>query len=91
MQEHTEMAFALPEFPVGNALRASGEDIWTFLQRHQYGDWGDVSEEDRRLNNEALQLDGRLMSAYHTSTKVKIWVITEWNRSMTTVLLPSEY
>jgi hypothetical protein len=67
------------------------EDIQEALRRHSLGDWGDVCEEDDILNDEALARGSRILSAYHTASKVKFWVITEWNRSLTTVLLPSEY
>ncbi len=61
------------------------------LQRHLDGDWGDISEEDREANNLALQNGGRLLSAYRMGSGVKLWVITEADRSVTTVLLPDEY
>ena len=75
----------------GEALAASGEDVWTLLHRHQSCDWGDVDQDDKRSNDRALANGGRLLSVYHTRTGVKLWVITEWDRSATTVLLPSEY
>jgi hypothetical protein len=62
-----------------------------FIQRHSLGDWGDLCEDDRSLNDESLQSGGRLHSAYQISPLVKLWVITEWDRSVTTLLLPSEY
>jgi hypothetical protein len=61
------------------------------LQRHASGDWGDVCEEDRVANNDALQYGDRLLSSYAISENIKIWVITEYDRSVTTILLPSEY
>jgi hypothetical protein len=61
------------------------------LQRHLDGDWGEVSEEDREANNSALRNGGRLLSAYRIGNGVKLWVITEADRSVTTVLLPDEY
>jgi hypothetical protein len=61
------------------------------LQRHLDGDWGEVSEEDRKANDSALQNGGRLLSAYKTRNGVKLWVITEADRSVTTFLLPEEY
>ncbi len=62
-----------------------------FLNRHVQGDWGDLDAEDKRTNAHALKHGQRLLSAYKTNAGVKIWVITEWDRSVTTVLLPEEY
>ncbi len=73
------------------AMADAGDTVWTFLWRHQLGNWGDVNAEDKQANNNALANDGRLLSAYHTRTGVKLWVITEWDRSATTVALPEEY
>lgn len=62
------------------------------LDRHAKGDFGDVCEEDKLLNDEAIILgDGRIMSAYRDRNDNKFWIITEWDRSATTILLPSEY
>lgn len=61
------------------------------LRRHALGDWGDLSDGDRALNDRALVEGDRLFSAYHTNDRVKYWIITEWDRSVTTILLPSEY
>ena len=68
-------------------------DIMTALGRHSLGDWGDLDEEDREANDRALQDGGRLLSAYRTAgeSAVKFWIITEWDRSVTTILLPEEY
>jgi hypothetical protein len=62
----------------------------TLIARHAAGDWGDLDKHDRRANEEALKTGARLLSAY-TLEGVKFWVITEADRSATTVLLPSEY
>lgn len=61
------------------------------LKRHLAGDWGEVSDEDRVANELALQAGDRLFSAYTKDGLPKLWIITEWDRSATTVLLPSEY
>lgn len=61
------------------------------FSRHSRGDWGDVVEEDWRVNDQALQNGERLLSVYHTLSGTKFWIITEADRSATTVLLPSEY
>lgn len=63
----------------------------TGLKRHAAADWGDVGKEDQRLNDEALRDGERLLSAYSDCKGTKFWVITEADRSMTTVLLPAEY
>lgn len=60
------------------------------LGRHQSGDWGDVDDEDKQTNNDALEYGDRVLSAY-TVDDTKLWIITEWDRSVTTVLFPSEY
>ena len=66
------------------------------LQRHSEGDWGNLCEEDRRMNDEAIEAKreggdtDRLFSAYETEIG-KLYVITEWDRSTTTVLTPEDY
>jgi hypothetical protein len=66
-------------------------DILLGIKRHQAGDWGDASKDDRKKNNLSLEKGFRLWSVYHTTTGVKFWIITEANRSATTVLLPGDY
>ena len=72
-------------------LRASGHSAWVFLARHLRGDWGELSAEDKRLNDEAVKDGGRILSSYTAATGTKLWVITEADRSATTLLLPDEY
>ncbi len=74
-----------------NALLSAGESPSKFLVRHAKGDWGDVCVEDKVFNDKALVTGTRLMSAYTTASGIKIWVITEADRSVTTILLPEEY
>ncbi|MEW9897971.1 hypothetical protein ABWL39_04990 [Chitinivorax sp. PXF-14] len=63
-----------------------------YLRRHLHGDWGDLSDNDRRLNDAALKSgEDRLFSSYQVTPDLKLWIITEWDRSVTTLLLPSEY
>lgn len=62
-----------------------------FLARHLEGDWGNLPEEDIEQNRLALANEGRIFSAYDLEQGRKIYVITEWDRTVTTVLLPSEY
>lgn len=73
------------------ALEEVGQSPFEFLCRHQRGDWGDVCEEDRRENELSLRKGFRLLSVYRTKAGVKLYIITEHDRSATTILLPSEY
>ncbi len=66
-------------------------DIHAALDRHAAGDWGELGDEDRLANEEALAFGERLLSAFETSAGVAFWVITERDRSVTTVLLPEDY
>lgn len=61
------------------------------LTRHVHGDWGDVCGEDWPNNDRALRNEGRLLSAYRTADGTKFWIITEADRSATTILPPEEY
>jgi hypothetical protein len=73
------------------ALEEAGQVPGEFLALHQSGDWGIVCDEDKSLNEEALKQGARILSAYRLINGTKIWVITEWDRSSTTLLLPEEY
>ncbi|MFP5262520.1 MAG: hypothetical protein ACLGJB_11500 [Blastocatellia bacterium] len=73
------------------ALEEAGQGAMEFIYRHQQGDWGDLCEADKRENEFSVDKELRILSAYHTSKGIKVWVITEADRSATTVLLPSEY
>ncbi len=64
--------------------------IFALFARHERGDWGDVDIEDAMANEQALIDDGRLMSVYKLEIGT-VWVITEADRSATTLLLPEEY
>lgn len=75
----------------GEALLAAQHVPPEFLLRHKHGDWGDLCAEDARENERSLRLGNRLLSSYQTRTAAKLWVITEWDRSATTMLLPEEY
>ena len=61
------------------------------LDRHVNGDWGEVPDEDKQENEFSVEHGFRIVSAYTTSAGERIWVITEADRSYTTILLPSEY
>ena len=85
-------------FPLGQTVITPGAiavlantDVLNALALHAAGDWGDVCSEDRFANDEALRTGARLLSAYRTCDGVKFWIITEADRSVTTILLPEEY
>ncbi len=73
------------------ALEDAEQTPVEFLSRHVAGDWGTVDAEDKRLNDEAIEIGSRILSAYVTKADVKLWIITEADRSSTCILLPSEY
>lgn len=73
------------------ALEDAGDSPGTFVKRHVTGDWGELDEEDRRENEFSVAQGFRLLSAYILSNGTKLWIITEADRSSTTLLLPSEY
>lgn len=74
-----------------SALEEANQMPQELLFRHVTGDWGDLCEEDKRENELGLTQGLRIFSSYLLSTQVKIWVITEWDRSVTTLLLPEDY
>jgi hypothetical protein len=89
-----------PKFPIGQlvvtpgalaALEAARHTRQEFLGRHIQGDWGELDAEDRAENEFALQHQLRLLSAYGLKDGTRIWIITEADRSATTILLPEEY
>ena len=90
----------IARFPLGQivatpgalqALEEAGENPAALLKRHVTGDWGELDEHDR-LENELSVTNGfRLLSSYILSSGTKLWIITEADRSVTTLLLPSEY
>ena len=86
------------KFPLGQTVSTPGaletlhpEDIYRCLTRHAQGDWGECCEEDRQENELALEKGFRLLSVYRDRNGTKFWIITEADRSATTILLPSEY
>ena len=86
-----------PRFPVGMTYATPGAlalevDLTKYLHRHHCGDWGDeLCAEDKAANEQALKDGSRLLSCYRTPAGDRLYIITEWDRSMTTILLPSEY
>ena len=86
------------KFPLGQIVATAhamaylaNTDMQAALQRHLAGDWGEVGKEDREANEQALLNGTRLLSTYRSSKGVKFWIITEADRSVTTVLLPEDY
>jgi hypothetical protein len=76
------------------ALRALSEAQQSpaeFLDRHSAGDWGDLEDEDKQENEFSVERGLRILSAYTTRSGDKIWIITEADRSATTLLCPHEY
>ena len=90
----------LSKFPLGRvvatpgalkALEDANQNPFEFLERHQAGDWGELCEEDKKENEFSVLHGFRILSAYRTRNNVKLWVITEADRSSTCLLLPCEY
>ena len=73
------------------ALEEANQNPFEFLARHQAGDWGELCEEDQKENEFSVQNGFRILSAYRTRNNVKLWVITEADRSSTCLLLSQEY
>lgn len=63
----------------------------SLVGRHLQGDWGDVTDDDRAANNDAVTLGNRILSSYTVGEKDKVWIITEHDRSSSHIVLPSEY
>ena len=87
-----------PKFPLGQTVitraalaKLSATDVSQALNRHLSGDWGDVDPEDWQANEDSLKHGARLVSVYHAAEGAKFYIITEWDRSYTTVLLPADY
>jgi hypothetical protein len=85
------------KFPLGQVVITANaqstihpDDVLRALTRHANGDWGDLDPNDASLNELALKAGDRLLSAYGNGER-KFWIITEADRSVTTVLLPSDY
>jgi hypothetical protein len=94
-----ETSHLLPRFPLGQVVATQGVlttipqfEIVRALDRHARGDWGDLDPEDAKKNEIALEKGYRpLLSTYTSSTGVQFWILTESDRSATTLLLPEEY
>lgn len=88
----------LPELPLGRIVGTPGalqaipaDEIFLALQRHRRRDWGNLDPEDQAANQQALLDGARILSSYRSLAGVSFWIITEEDRSVTTVLLPNEY
>jgi hypothetical protein len=86
------------KFPLGQTVITSNaqnhlhpEDTLAALTRHACGDWGEICDEDRSLNDLALKTGSRLLSVYRDRNGTKFWIITEADRLVTTILLPEDY
>jgi hypothetical protein len=73
------------------ALENNDQTPAEFIGRHLLGDWGDLCEEDRQANEEAVECGLRLLSAYRLEDGARLWIFTAADRSVTTLLLPAEY
>ena len=87
-----------PKFLVGRVVATANvldtipqDEILLALSRHERGDWGKLDAEDLEANENALKNGGRLCSRYFSTANAKFWIITEWDRKQTTVLLPEDY
>lgn len=87
-----------PRFKLGTIIATEGalallidDEISFAILRHRSGDWGEVDAHDRERNEDALTHEGRLVSVYRSRSGERVYVITDADRSRTTILLPSEY
>ena len=101
MQPHTNTnQDAVARFALGQtvitpgaqeALEIAGQTAIEFLRRHMTADWGELSDDDIKENELSLEKGFRLLSRYETTKGERLWIITEADRSATTILLPNEY
>jgi len=101
MLRRTRSRVRRPLFPLGGIYATPGVieavgwgKVLTLLRRHVSGDWGELDSHDRAANNRALKTGGRIFSAYTVGEgdeAIRVWIITEADRSATTALLPEEY
>lgn len=100
MSDHDELVGRKPKFELGRtvitpgaivALMFNNVSVRMLLHRHSRGDWGDLSEEDKALNEQSVEDGSRILSAYSLADGTRVWVITEADRSASTILLPEEY
>ena len=91
------LAIPQTKFPLGQIVittnanaQLTSRAVNESLGRHASGDWGEVCKDDAALNNEALKQGDRVLSVYR-SGETKFWIITEADRSVTTILMPEDY
>lgn len=87
-----------PLFPLGSVVITATAneclnqtEIQSAIRRHINGDWGNLDSDDTNANESALKHGGRILSSYISSDETKFWIITEADRSSTTILLPEDY
>lgn len=89
-----------PAFSLGRLIATAGVHALVqegrinpsfYLNRHLSGDWGDLCDDDRRSNDYALENGQQILSSYKVAPDLTLWIITEWDRSATTLLFPEEY
>jgi hypothetical protein len=99
-QANTNPGKTLARFPLGKlvatpaaieAMKQAGQNPHELFQRHQRGDWGEVCPTDAQENELSVKEGFRVMSVYVLKTGVKVWVITEADRSASTILMPEDY
>jgi hypothetical protein len=100
MSDRDELAHTRPKFALGQvvatpaaivAIEFAHTTAHELLQRHVSGDWGDLSAEDKALNDRAVEEGERILSAYTLADGERLYIITERDRSVTTIVLASEY
>jgi len=100
MNEQKSHPVVKPLFPIGQIVATPGAiallgqhgiSAFDLLHRHAHGDWGDLPSDDLSANSAALKNGNRLLSAYRVGATGKVWLVTEHDRSATTILLPSDY
>jgi hypothetical protein len=95
----SQVVFTQQTHPIVTESKEAMLFVGQCLLRHRSGDWGDLCEEDKFTNDHALMNEGRLLSSYNVPKELiedfdfedKIWIITEWDFSLTTILFPGEY
>ena len=90
------MPYQMPRFPLGKIYATPGAialnvDLSAYLRRHHCGDWGELCDDDKQANEDALAQGTRLLSCYRTPIGERLYIITEHDRSLTTILRPDEY
>ena len=100
MPRNPERSEAAPLFDLGQLLATpgaldelaqSGDRPEPYVRRHVTGDWSEMAPEDQEQNRAAVREGNRVFSSYALRNGHKLWIITEWDRSVTTLLLPEEY